>query len=122
MNGINIIKDSKVTRTDFQMMKIFEEFLNSKYPEYGIMYFETALYYYKVLNEEENKTRTKSYKIMIFAVSSDKYFKEFKAIPKTKYEIHNSEFPCEIKLEVKILSEKKFLSDEEKDYIIIEEV
>ena len=48
MNGINIIKDSKVTRTDFQMMKIFEEFLNSKYPEYGIMYFETALYYYKV--------------------------------------------------------------------------
>lgn len=109
MNGINIIKDSKVTRTDFQMMKIFEEFLNSKYPEYGIMYFETALYYYKVLNEEENKTRTKSYKVMIFAVSSDKYFKEFKAIPKTKYEVHNSEFPCEIKLE-------------EKDYIIIEEV
>ena len=72
MNKINVIKDSKVTRSDFQMMKFFEEFLNSKYPEYEIMYFETALYYYRVLNEEENKTRTKSYKVMIFAVSSDK--------------------------------------------------
>ena len=72
MNKINVIKDSKVTRSDFQMMKFFEEFLNSKYPEYEIMYFETALYYYRVLYEEENKTRTKSYKVMIFAVSSDK--------------------------------------------------
>ena len=109
MNKINVIKDSKVTRSNFQMMKFFEEFLNSKYPEYEIMYFETALYYYKTLIEEENKTKTKSYKVMIFAVSSDKYFKEFKAIPKTKYDVHNSEFPCEIKLE-------------NKDYIIIEEV
>ena len=109
LSKINVIKNSKVTRSDFQIMKNFEQFLKTKYPEYEIMYFETALYYYRVLNEEENKTRTKSYKVMIFAVSSDKYFKEFKAIPKTKYEVHNSEFPCEIKLE-------------EKDYIIIEEV